>query len=93
MKYIKKALTALVTLSVLSTASFAEDREFKVLPVFTDANWCGQTEVAVVVGSSNFDKDELSTGANYGLEISFDCPVFTLPGDHIKKNLSNIHPV
>lgn len=83
MKYIKKALTALVTLSVLSTASFAEDREFKVLPVFTDANWCGQTEVAVVVGSSNFDKDELSTGANYGLEISFDCPVFTLPGDHI----------
>lgn len=83
MKHIKKVLGSVVAAILLSTSALAADSEFKILPVFTDGNWCGQTEVAVVVGSSNFDKDELSTGANYGVELSFACPVFTLPGDHI----------
>jgi len=80
---IKKVLGAVVAAAVLSTSAVAAEKEFKVLPIFTDANWCGQTEVAVVLGSMDFDKDGLSTGANYGVELSFDCPVFTLPGDHL----------
>ncbi|MCW8894688.1 MAG: porin family protein [Sulfurimonas sp.] len=83
MKEVRKVLGALIATTVLSTSVLAADKEFKVLPVFTDGNWCGQTEVAVVVGSSNFDKNELSTGVNYGVEVSFDCPIFTLPGDHL----------
>lgn len=83
MKHVKKALVSVITAAALSTSAVGAEREFKILPVFTDANWCGQTEVAAVIGSSNFDKDELSTGVNYGVELSFDCPVFTLPGDHL----------
>ncbi|OHE00373.1 MAG: hypothetical protein A3K14_03465 [Sulfurimonas sp. RIFCSPLOWO2_12_FULL_36_74] len=82
MKNIQKGLGALLASAILSTSAFAAEREFKVLPVFTDGNWCGQTEVAVVMGSTNFDNN-LKTGVNYGVELSFDCPVFTLPGDHI----------
>ena len=90
MKHIKKILGALVTAAVLSTSAIAAERELKVLPIFTDDNWCGQTEVSVVMGSSNFDKDGLSTGVNYGVELSFACPVFTLPGDHILRQQLSI---
>lgn len=84
MKYLKKVLGAAAASIVLSTsASATVSSELKILPVFTDDNWCGQYELAVVGGSMNFDKSELSTGAVYGVEFSFDCPVFTLPGDHI----------
>lgn len=82
MKHIKKGLGALLAGAVLSTSAIAADKEFKILPVFTDGNWCGQTEIAAVVGSTNFDNN-LKTGVNYGVELSFDCPVFTLPGNHI----------
>ena len=90
MKHIKKVLGALATSAILSTSALAtESAELKILPIFTDENWCGQTEVSVVVGSMDFKKDELSTGANYGLELSFDCPVFTLPGKHtLRQQLS-----
>lgn len=90
MKHIKKVLGAIVTAAMLSTSAVAADKEFKVLPIFTDGNWCGETEVSVVLGSTNFDKDELSTGVNYGLELSFGCPVFTLPGDHILRQQLSI---
>lgn len=83
MKSIQKGLGALLASAVLSTSAFAtQSSEFKVLPVFLDDNWKPQFEVAAVVGSTNFDNN-LKTGANYGAELSFDCPVFTLPGDHI----------
>ena len=71
----------LLSLSVLSTASFAGD-EFKLLPIFLDDNWEPKVELAAVVGSTDFDRDGIDSGVNYGLDLSFECPVFTLPGDH-----------
>lgn len=88
MKHIQKGLGALLASAVLSTSAFAAEREFQVLPIFLDNSWKPQFEVAAVVGSTNFDNN-LKTGANYGVELSFDCPVFTLPGDHtLRQQLS-----
>ncbi len=84
MNNIKKVLGAIAASIVLSTSAYAvESDELKILPIFTDEDWCAQFEVAAVVGSSNFDKNSLSTGANYGVELTFGCPVFTLPGNHV----------
>ena len=97
MKHINKVLGALITSAILATSSFSADiatesSELKILPIFTDDNWCGKVEVAAVLGSINFDNSSLSTGANYGVELSFDCPVFTLPGKHaIRQQLTLSH--
>lgn len=82
MKSIQKGLGALLASAVLSTSAFAAESEFQVLPIFMDDNWKPKFELAAVAGSTNFDSD-IRTGANYGVELSFECPVFTLPGDHI----------
>lgn len=97
MKNIKKIAGAIIASMVLTTSSFSaeiatESSELKILPIFTDDNWCGKVEVAAVLGVIDFDKDSLSTGANYGVELSFDCPVFTLPGKHaIRQQLTLSH--
>jgi len=83
MKHIKKVLGTIATTAILATSAYGTESEFKFLPIFTNDNWQPQFEVAAVVGSTNFDQNNLSTGANYGVELSFDCPVFTLPGDHV----------
>lgn len=82
MKSIQKGLGALLASAVLSTSAFAAESEFQVLPIFLDDNWKPKFELAAVAGSTNFDSSR-KTGANYGVELSFECPVFTLPGDHI----------
>ncbi|PHS58692.1 MAG: hypothetical protein COB17_01715 [Sulfurimonas sp.] len=81
MKKVSKLKNILLAMAVLSTASFAGD-EFKFLPIFLDDNWDAKVEVAAVIGSTNFDRDGINSGVNYGLDLSFECPVFTLAGKH-----------
>ncbi len=78
-----KYLSALLGTALLSTASFAASDEFKAFPIFTDDNWKAHIEVAAVAAHMNFDRAEIDNGMAYGLDLSFDCPVFTLPGDHL----------
>ena len=80
MKSFKKALISAACSAVLVSSSLYGADELKILPIFTDDNYCGQVEVSAVYESVNFEHDTVDA---YGAEISFDCPVFTLPGKHI----------
>ena len=80
MKLFRKALVGAACGGVFfGSALFGAD-EIKLLPIFTDKNYDPQVEVAAVVQSVSFKNDTVSA---YGAELSFDCPVFTLPGDHV----------
>lgn len=78
-----KYLSALLGTALLSTASLSAADEFKAFPIFTDDNWKANIEVAAVAAHVNFDPAGIKDGMAYGLDLSFDCPVFTLPGDHL----------
>ena len=80
MKLFKKALISAACSAVLVSSSLYGADELKILPVFTDDNYCGQVEVSAVAQSVNFKNETVNA---YGAEVSFDCPVFTLPGDHV----------
>lgn len=82
MKKISKIKNVLLSLAMLSTASFGAD-EFKFIPIFTDDDYKFNFEVAAVVGSMAFKESNLKTSTTYGVDVSFDCPVFTLPGDNL----------
>lgn len=90
MKKVSKIKNILLSMAVLSTASFAGD-EFKVLPFFLDDDYKAHVEVAAVVGYMDFDRSKVDEGAVYGLELSFDCPVFTLPGDNLLRQQLNVN--
>ena len=90
---VRKALIALLGSTLLSTAAFASQyaqkaNEFKVLPIFTDEDWKANVEVSAVGGNADFDN--IQDGGLYGIELSFDCPVFTLPGEHILRQQLSI---
>lgn len=98
MNNLSKWLSALLSTAVISSASFAGSDEFKAFPIFTDDNWKPNIEVAAVVGYMNFDRSSINNravddGVVYGLalEFSFDCPVFTLPGDNLLRQQLNIN--
>ena len=85
---ISKTLSALLATALLSTASFAQSDEFELLPIFNE-NWDANLEVALVAGYMDFDRSSMGDGTTYGLEVSFDCPVFKLAGDNtIRQQLS-----
>ena len=82
MKIISKLKTSLLSMALLTTTAFGAD-EFKFLPLFTDNNYDANIEVAAVVGYMDFDRSEIDEDITYGLDLSFDCPVFTLPGNNL----------
>lgn len=82
MKKISKFKNVLLSLAVLSTASYGAD-EFKLFPMFTDENYKANFEFAVVAGSIDFKGNNTKSGTTYGVDLSFDCPVFTLPGNNL----------
>ena len=79
MKLFKKAIVSAACGTVFMGSSLLAADEFKFLPIFMDDNYEPQFEVAAVVQSVEFKHDTVTA---YGAEISFDCPVFTLPGNH-----------
>lgn len=85
-----KFLGAILASALLSTNSFAQSDKFCVLPCFTDDNWKPNFEVAAVTGYVKFSQDGIKSGNASGLEFSFDCPVFTLPGDNLVRQQFNL---
>ncbi len=83
--------SAIVACSLLSTSLFAESDKFCVFPCFTDDSWRPNFEVAAVVGHMDFDRSSIDDGNVYGIELSFDCPVFTLPGDNLIRQQLNVN--
>lgn len=79
---IRKSIMVAAAACMLSASAVNAADELKILPIFTDDNYCGQFEVSAVLQSIDFEGID-SRETAYGVEVGFDCPVFTLPGDHI----------
>lgn len=90
MKKVSTLKNILLSLVVASSASFAGD-EFKFLPIFLNDDYKYNFEISAVVGVADFDKSGVDNGTMYGLEVSFDCPVFTLPGDNLLRQQLNLN--
>ncbi len=74
-----KLLLALVATTLLSSTVSAQSDEWKFFPAFNDDTWEANFEVAAVANYYIFERNELNNGLAYGVEVSFDCPVFTPP--------------
>ena len=81
MRLLKKGLLAISSCALITSSLYSAD-EFKALPIFTDSDWKANIEVAVVGGYANYNNSAVGNDPMYGLEISLDCPVFTLSGDN-----------
>lgn len=82
MKNINKAILALISLFVISNTLIAASDEMKFFPIFTDENWKAKVEVAAVSGHMDFQGKGVDSGVISGIELSFECPVFTIPGEN-----------
>ena len=89
MKPVNKVIGSVLAAALLSTGAAASEYaqkadKFVFLPIFTDDNWKPNVEVAALIGHADYSSGSAASDAMvYGLELSFDCPVFTLPGEHI----------
>ncbi len=81
------AKTVLAASLLIGTAATA--REFKALPVL-DADFCPNIQVGLSAGYMNL-KNVDASGATAGIEISLDCPVFTLPWDNLRQQIMLNH--
>lgn len=91
MNHLSKFFTSLVAVAALSSTACAQSDEFKFLPIFNDDNWEPKIEVALIAGYIDFDRSEVDDGHSYGVELSFDCPVFTLPGDNVIRQVLSLN--
>lgn len=69
--------------------SVASAQEFKVLPIL-DKNFCPNIQVGLSTGYMNL-KNVSAEGSTVGIEISLDCPVFTLPWDNLRQQIMLNH--
>lgn len=83
MKFSACAKAVLAASLVLTTAASA--KEFKVLPIL-DSGFCPNIQVGLSAGYMNL-KNVNADGATAGIEISLDCPVFTLPWDNLRQQI------
>jgi opacity protein-like surface antigen len=56
-----------------------------------DPNFKPNIEVALIGGYAGFSNNDLDSGSMYGLEVSLDCPIFTLPGDNLLRQQVSIN--
>lgn len=87
MKFSLGVKTAL--LASLLFGSIANGQEFKALPIL-DKNFCPNIQVGVSAGYMNL-KNVNAEGSTVGIEISLDCPVFTLPWDNLRQQIMLNH--
>jgi len=69
----------------MAFGSAASAKEFKMLPIL-DGDFCGNFKVGLSAGYMDF-KNVNASGATEGIELTFDCPVFTLPWDNLRQQL------
>lgn len=87
MKFSSTAKVALLASLLLGTGAGA--KEFKVLPIL-DNGFCPNIQVGLTAGYMNL-KNVNAAGATEGIEISLDCPVFTLPWDNLRQQIMLNH--
>lgn len=87
MRFLPSAKAALLACALIGSAANA--KEFKALPIL-DKNFCPNIQVGVSMGYMNL-KNVSAAGVSEGIEISLDCPVFTLPWDNLRQQIMLNH--
>lgn len=87
MKFLTCAKAALLAFVLLGASANA--KEFKALPIL-DNNFCPNIQVGLSAGYMNL-KNVNAAGSTAGIEISLDCPVFTLPWDNLRQQIMLNH--
>ena len=88
MKFSASVAKAALAASLL-IGSAASAKEFKMLPIL-DGDFCPNMQVGLSTGYMNL-KNVDAEGSTVGIEISFDCPVFTLPWDNLRQQIMLNH--
>lgn len=87
MKFLTCTKAALLACVLLGASANA--KEFKALPIL-DKNFCPNIQVGLSAGYMNL-KNVNAEGSTVGVEISLDCPVFTLPWDNLRQQIMLNH--
>lgn len=82
-KYYKKQLSALIGTLLLSSTALAANDELVLLPIFLDDTWEANAALSATVGYMDIGNSVAGGGTTYGLQLAFNCPVFTIPGDNV----------
>lgn len=88
---IHKPLIACITALLLSTTSYAETDELVLLPIFLDDNWKADAALSATTGYMDIDSSVAGGGMTYGLQLAFNCPVFTIPGEDVVLQQINLN--
>lgn len=79
-----KHFKALLAASLLMAVS-VNAKEFEMLPILK-SGFCPKPQVGLSTGYTNYSNVG-AEGASVGVEITFDCPVFTLPWDNLRQQI------
>jgi opacity protein-like surface antigen len=83
------AYTKAILLASLLLGSASNAKEFKTLPIL-DKDFCPNIQVGLSAGYMNL-KNVNAEGSTVGIEVSLDCPVFTLPWDNLRQQIMLNH--
>lgn len=83
------ACTKAIVLASLLLGSASNAKEFKTLPIL-DKDFCPNIQVGLSAGYMNL-KNVNAEGSTVGIEVSLDCPVFTLPWDNLRQQIMLNH--
>ena len=72
----------LFPLCFVANAASAGD-EWKFFPIFNDNSWEAEAALSATAGYMDIDSSVASSGETYGLQLAFNCPVFTIPGNDV----------
>ena len=81
-KFSSLVKSASLSLCLASSVVSAAD-EWVFFPAFTDDNWDPEAALSATVGYMDINSSVAGGGETYGLQLAFNCPVFTIPGDDV----------
>ena len=82
-KYYKKQLSVIIATLLLSSVAVAETDELVLLPAFLDDTWEANAALSATAGYMDIGNSVAGGGVTYGLQLAFNCPVFTIPGKNV----------
>lgn len=83
MKNNNKLLTLIFLTPLLLSNLVSANDEWVFFPAFTEDTWNADLAVSATAGYMDIASDVGSGGPTLGLQLAFNCPVFTVPGDDV----------
>lgn len=82
----------LIALSLLLSSSIVSaSDEWEFFPAFNDDSWEAEAALSATVGYMDIGNSVAGGGVTYGLQLAFNCPVFTIPGDDVVLQQINLN--